>query len=123
VILIRRGRAESMKHNINSQRMRRIISLSFVALFQFSAAPVCADHDRLRNEVLQFHSFLQNRPKVSSELRNNPQLVNSKRYLDNHDDLEKFLKRHPRVKQEIVTHPSRVFGTYYRENHARWRQH
>jgi hypothetical protein len=60
---------------------------------------------------------------VSSELRNNPQLVNSKRYLDNHDDLENFLKRHPRVKQEIVTHPSRVFGTYYRENHARWRQH
>ena len=112
-----------MKHNINSQGMCRIISLSFVALFQFSAAPVWADHDRLRNEALQFHSFLQNRPKVSSEIRNNPQLVNSKRYLDNHDDLQKFLKRHPRVKQEIVTHPSRVFGTYYRENHARWRQH
>ena len=58
--------------------MRRIISLSFVALFQFSAAPVWADHDRLRNEVLQFHSFLQNRPKVSSELRNNPQLVTAR---------------------------------------------
>ena len=77
----------------------------------------------LRDEMRQFHDFLQDHPKVSTELRNNPNLVSSKKYLDKHDDLEKFLKRHPRVKQEIVTHPSRVFGAYYRENHARWRQH
>ena len=69
----------------------------------------------LRDEVRQFHVFLQDHPKVSTELRNNPNLVNNKKYLDKHDDLEKFLKRHPSVKSEIVHHPSRVFGRYYRD--------
>jgi hypothetical protein len=69
----------------------------------------------LRDEVRQFHIFLQDHPKVSTELRNNPKLVNSKKYLDKHDDLEKFLKRHPAVKSEILHHPNRVFGGYYRD--------
>lgn len=56
----------------------------------------------LRDEVRQFHDFLQDHPKVSTELRANPNLVSSKRYLDKHDDLEKFLKRHPSVKREIL---------------------
>lgn len=80
---------------------------------------VWGQQDRLRNEVRQFHRFLQDHPKVASELRSNPKLVNSKRYLDKHDDLERFLKRYPRVKQEIVNHPVRVFGNYYRDDHAR----
>lgn len=84
------------------------------------AAPVWSDHDRLRNEVRQFHSLMQSHPKVSEELRRNPKLVNSKRYLNKHDDLEKFLQRHPQVKQEIINHPSRVFGPYYRQDHPRW---
>jgi hypothetical protein len=53
----------------------------------------------LRDEVRQFHVFLQNHPKVSTELRNNPNLVNNKKYLDKHDDLAKFLKRHPLGKE------------------------
>jgi len=90
------------------------------ALLAF-AAPAWSDHDRLRNEIRQFHDFLTEHPKVSTELRNNPNLVNSKKYLDKHDDLEKFLKRHPDVRREIVNHPNRVFGRYYREDHQRWR--
>ena len=70
----------------------------------------------LRDEVRQFHDFLQDHPKVSTELRANPNLASSKRYLDKHDDLEKFLKRHPSVKREILEHPSRVFGRYYRDD-------
>jgi len=69
----------------------------------------------VRDEVRQFHVFLQDHPKVSTELRNNPKLVNSQKYLDKHDDLEKFLKRHPEVKNEILRHPNRVFGNYYRD--------
>src|SRR5580765_4164718 len=69
----------------------------------------------LRDEVRQFQLFLQDHPKISTELRNNPNLVNNKKYLDKHDDLEKFLKRHPSVKSEIVHHPSRVFGRSYRD--------
>jgi len=74
----------------------------------------------LRDEVRQFHDFLQDHPKVSTELHANPNLVSSKRYLDKHDDLEKFLKRHPSVKREIIEHPSRVFGRYYRDDHPYW---
>ncbi|MET0584730.1 MAG: hypothetical protein ABW099_07600, partial [Candidatus Binatia bacterium] len=61
----------------------------------------------LRDEMRQFHDFLQDHPKVSTELRNNPNLVTSKKYLDKHDDLERFLKRHPAVKREILDHPRR----------------
>jgi hypothetical protein len=70
----------------------------------------------MRDEIRQFHDFLQDHPKVSTELRMNPNLVNNKKYLDQHDDLEKFLKRHPAVKREILHHPSRVFGRYYRDD-------
>ena len=93
-----------------------VLALSFFA----AAAPAWSDHDQVRNEIRQFHDFLQDHPKVSTELRNNPNLVNSKKYLAKHDDLEKFLKRHPAVRTEIVNRPNRVFGRYYREDHARW---
>lgn len=69
----------------------------------------------LRDESSSISAFLQDHPKVSTELRNNPNLVNNKKYLDKHDDLEKFLKRHPSVKGEIVHHPSRAFGRSYRD--------
>jgi len=58
------------------------LSLTF-SLFAF-ASPVWSS---LRSEVNQFHEFLQSHPRVSAELRTNPNLVNSKRYLDKHDDL------------------------------------
>jgi len=79
-----------------------------------------SDHGRLRDEIRQFHNFLADHPKVSTELRLNPNLVNSKKYLKKHEDLAKFLKRHPEVKREIVNHPNRVFGRYYRQDHAGW---
>lgn len=98
-----------------------LFALSLTLAFLGSTRPAWSDHDRLRNDIRQFHSFLQDHPKVSTELRNNPSLVNSKKYLDKHDDLETFLKRRPDVRREIVNHPNRVFGQYYREDHARWR--
>lgn len=98
-----------------SRSLKRYIAfMLLMSVFLGSALPAWSDQDRLRSEVRQFHSFLRDRPKVSSELRSNPKLVNNKRYLDQHDDLKNFLKRHPQVKQEIVNHPARVFGNYYR---------
>ncbi len=96
-------------------------SIAVALTFWLSAIPAWSDHDRMRNEIRRFHALLQDHPKVSTELRHNPKLVNSKKYLDKHGDLEKFLKRHPGVKREIVNHPVRVFGQYYREDHSRWR--
>lgn len=64
----------------------------------------------LRDEIQEFHAFLRDHPKVSTDLRTNPNLVKNKKYLDKHDDLDKFLKRHPAVKNEILRRPRRVFG-------------
>jgi hypothetical protein len=101
--------------NRTRQSLQSCIIASCCALVVFfSSATAWCEQDRLRNEVRQFHIFLHSRPKVANELRSNSTLVNSKRYLDSHDDLAKFLKRYPRVKLEIVNHPSRVFGSYYR---------
>jgi hypothetical protein len=108
-----------MKPNLRSSK-RRLISLSVALGLFFLAASAWSDQDRLRNEVRQFHSFLRDHPKATTELRSNPKLVNSRLYLDKHDELEKFLKRYPRVKQEIINHPSRVFGAYYREDQVPW---
>ncbi len=102
-------------------KLRSLSLLSILAVLLATAAPVWSDHDHLRNQVRQFHAFLQEHPKVATELRQNPSLANSKKYLNKHNDLEKFFKRHPSVKREVVNHPKRVFGKYYREDHARWR--
>jgi len=104
------------------RRQLSLLALTIVLALSFFAAakPAWSDHDQVRNEIRQFHDFLQDHPKVSTELRGNPNLVNSKKYLAKHDDLAKFLKRHPTVKTEIVNRPNRVFGRYYREDHARW---
>ena len=97
--------------------MRRLLTTLFAGMLVTAVALSAPSPawSNLRDEVRQFHVFLQDHPKVSTELRNNPNLVNNKKYLDKHDDLEKFLKRHPSVKSEIVHHPSRVFGRYYRD--------
>jgi hypothetical protein len=98
-----------------------IVFLIAVALpFFASAAPAWSNHEQMRSEIRQFHDFLADHPKVSTELRANPNLVNSKKYLNKHEDLEKFLNRHPTVKTEIVNHPRRVFGNYYRNDRAGW---
>ena len=74
----------------------------------------------MRSEIREFHDFLADHPKVSTELRANPNLVNSKKYLAKHEDLAKFLKRHPAVRTEIVNRPRRVFSRYYQNDQAGW---
>ena len=100
-----------------------MIELAIALLFFAAAAPAWSDHGPMKNEIRQFHDFLQDHPKVSTELRSNPKLVNSKNYRAKHDDLEKFLKRHPAVKRELVNHPGRIFSDYYRSDQARWSHH
>jgi hypothetical protein len=99
---------------------RLLFVLALALSFQIGSNAAWGDHGHLRDEIRQFHDFLAEHPKVSTELRLNPNLVNSKKYLNKHEDLEKFLKRHPEVKREIVNHPRRVFGNYYRRDHAYW---
>jgi hypothetical protein len=67
----------------------------------------------LRDDVREFHLFLRDHPRVSSDLRSNPNLVNSRRYLDQHEALARFIRRRPALRDEIRSNPNRVFGRYY----------
>ena len=100
-----------------------MIALALALSFFATAEPAWSDHEQVRNEMRQFHDFLQDHPKVSTDLRSNPKLANSKNYLAKHDDLEKFLKRHPAVKRELVNHPGRIFSNYNRSDEAHWSHH
>jgi glycerol-3-phosphate O-acyltransferase len=66
---------------------------------------------QLQGEIQIFHSFLSQRPKVSTELQANPALAGNRKYLDKHDDLKKFFKQHPAVQHEVINHPRNVFAS------------
>lgn len=89
-------------------------ALFFTAALSLLALPGAA-WSSLRDEMRQFHDFLQDHPRVSADLRSNPNLVNNKKYLDKHDELDRFLKRHPGVKREVLERPQRAFSNYYRD--------
>jgi hypothetical protein len=82
----------------------------------------------LRDDVRDFHLFMRDHPRIAAHLRANPNLVVSRRYLDNHEDLARFLRRRPALRDEIRYNPGRVFGSYYRydrsdryDRYGRWR--
>ena len=106
--------------HIDHVALRGFFALSLTFWLFALASPVWSS---LRSEVNQFHEFLQSHPRVSAELRANPNLVNSTRYLNKHDDLAVFMRHHPDVKRELVNHPGRVFGSYYRIKPARLSHH
>jgi len=82
-------------------------------LFLGVSSSARSDYNQMRDEVAQFHAFMQKHPSVSADLQANPQLVNDKKYLAKHEEVKNFLKKHPAVQQEIAQHPKRVFGRYY----------
>jgi hypothetical protein len=94
-------------------------ALFFTVALSILALPGAA-WSSLRDEMRQFHDFLQDHPRVSADLRSNPNLVNNKKYLDKHDELDRFLRRHPSVKREVIERPHRVFGNYYRDVPSGW---
>jgi hypothetical protein len=67
----------------------------------------------LRDDIREFHLFLRDHPRISSELRANPNLVHNRRYMDQRYELARFLWRRPGLRQEIANSPDRVFGRYY----------
>jgi hypothetical protein len=67
----------------------------------------------LRDDIRDFHLFLRDHPRISSELRANPNLVYNRRYMYERGDLARFLWRRPGLRQEIASNPDRVFGRYY----------
>jgi len=92
--------------------VRQVYSVALMLALALAAlvAPGTA-WSSLRDEVRDFHLFLQDRPRMSADLRANPNLVNSRRYLDQHEDLARFLRRRPALRDEIRYNPNRVFGS------------
>jgi hypothetical protein len=74
----------------------------------------------LREDMRDFHSFLRDRPRVAAELRANPNLVNSRRYLDSRDELARFLWRRPALREELRYNPGRVMRYSAYDHHDRY---
>ena len=70
----------------------------------------------LGDDIREFHLFLRDHPRISADLRANPNLVNSRRYLDQHRIWRYFLRRRPALRDEIRYNPNRVFSRSYAYN-------
>jgi hypothetical protein len=69
-----------------------------------------SDDRRLRDQIAQYHVFMDEHPKASTQIRENPQLVYDSKFLKSHSEVERFLKARPELRQEIARRPGRVFG-------------
>ena len=69
-----------------------------------------SDDRRLRDQIAQYHVFMDEHPKASTQIRENPQLVYDSKFLKSHSEVERFLKARPELRQEIAQRPGRVFG-------------
>ena len=112
------------------KQLKNVFGVPMMLAFALLAVPGSA-WSSLRDDIREFHMFLQDHPRISSELRRNPNLVNSRRYMDERDELARFLRRRPALRQEIVYNPDRVFSRSYSSNrynrydrydrYSRWR--
>jgi hypothetical protein len=75
-----------------------------------------SDDRRLRDQIAQYHVFMDEHPKASTQIRENPQLVYDKKFLKSHPEVERFLKGRPELRQEISRRPGRVFEWYDRDD-------
>ena len=82
-----------------------------------------SDPRSLGGQIAEYDSFMADHPTVSTQIRENPQLVYDNKFLSKHPDVERFLKTHPELRQEIARSPGRVFGwdsrNDYRYDHDR----
>ena len=76
-----------------------------------------SDDRRLRDQIAQYHVFMDDHPKASTQIRENPQLVYDKKFLKSHPEVERFLKARPELRQEISRRPGRVFAWYDRDDY------
>ena len=75
-----------------------------------------SDDRRLRDQIAQYHVFMEEHPKASTQIRENPQLVYDGKFLKKHSEVERFLKARPELRQEIARRPGQVFVWYDRDD-------
>ena len=49
---------------------------------------------------------MDSHPEIAEQLRRDPSLVNDKKFVDNHPDLQQFLAEHPGVREEYKENPN-----------------
>jgi hypothetical protein len=76
-----------------------------------------SDERRLRDQIAQYHVFMEQHPKASTQIRENPQLVYDGKFLKKHSEVNRFLKARPELRQEIARRPGRVFGWHDRDDY------
>ena len=68
--------------------------------------PQTQDSDTTRRQLADFDRFLDAHPEVASQLRQDPSLVNSPEFVENHSELQQYLQQHPEVREEIKENPN-----------------
>jgi hypothetical protein len=63
------------------------------------------DNDVSWRDVRRFEDFLDSHPRIAQRLRNNPDLVNDRQFLANHDELRDFLRDHPDLRRSLQANP------------------
>ena len=84
-----------------------------------SATGAWAQNDITRRELGNFHDFLENHPRIAQELRSNPSMINNRRWVDDHNELQAFLRHNPRLREELQANPQR-FMAWERRYDPRW---
>jgi hypothetical protein len=70
-------------------------------------------------DLRNFHEFLEDHPRIAQQLRSDPSLINDRRWVDNHAELETFLRRNPNVREDLQENPRR-FMAWERRYDRRW---
>jgi phage-related protein len=64
------------------------------------------NNDVTRGELSNMDRFLDGHPEIAEQLRQNPSLVNDKKFVEGHPALQQFLAQHPGVREEMKENPS-----------------
>jgi hypothetical protein len=76
-----------------------------------------SDQRQLSAQIAEYHGFMREHPKASTQIRENPQLVYDSKFLKKHSEVDRFLKKRPELREEIARRPGRVFGWYDRDDY------
>src|SRR5215469_11722991 len=64
------------------------------------------DRDMNRSEMASMDQFLDGHPEIAEQVRKNPALLNDKKFVSAHPELQSYLQQHPQVRQEATENPN-----------------
>ncbi|HST11547.1 MAG TPA: hypothetical protein VLL05_14320 [Terriglobales bacterium] len=64
------------------------------------------DRDNGRYALGNMDRFLDSHPEIAEQLRKDPSLVNDKKFVEHHPELQTYLQQHPGIREEISENPN-----------------